>query len=125
MVLGEAGTDTGADRLQGGSSLRHHSTAPLCFSGGSGFLHKHPNCRASPSLPSPQDVSSCPTALFCLGLLSEPHVPAPRSCLNQRTPYQAGWAGQGSVPCVQVSLCPACWLPSSLPTENEVPFCPN
>ena len=44
---------------------------------------------------------------------------------------KAGWAGLGSVPCVQVSLCPAAtrwlpcslpttrWLPCSLPTENE------
>ena len=34
---------------------------------------------------------------------------------------KAGWAGLRSVPCVQVSLCPATtpWLPCSLPTENE------
>ena len=34
---------------------------------------------------------------------------------------KAGWAGLGSVPCVQVSLCPAAThcLPCSLPTEHE------
>ena len=34
---------------------------------------------------------------------------------------KAGWAGLGSAPCVQVSLCPAAtrWLPCFLPTENE------
>ena len=34
---------------------------------------------------------------------------------------KAGWAGLGSEPCVQVSLCPAAThcLPCSLPTENE------
>ena len=33
----------------------------------------------------------------------------------------AGWAGLASVPCVQLSLCPAVtpWLPCSLLTENE------
>ena len=42
-------------------------------------------------------------------------------CSGGRASY-AGWAGQGSGPCVQVSLCPAAthWLPCSLPMENEV-----
>ena len=97
----------------------HHSTTLLCFSGGSGFLHKHPVCRAPPSLLSPQDVSSQPTAVLCLGLLSSPHIPAPSPCMQRWTPSQAAWAGLGSAACVQVSLCPAHWLQCSLPTENE------
>ena len=66
-----------------------------------------PVCRAPPSLLSPQDVSSQPTAVLCLVLLSKPHIPAPSPCLQWWTPSQAGWAGLGSAAFVQVSLCPA------------------
>ena len=64
----------------------HHSTTLLCFSGGSGFLHKHPVCRAPPSLLSPQDVSSRPTAVLCLGLLSKPHISGPSPRVQWWTP---------------------------------------
>ena len=106
--------------------LGHHSTAPLCLSGGSGFLHKHPICRAPPSLPSPQDVSSRPTTVLCLGLLSKPQVPVPSPCLQWRTPSQAGWAGQGSYLRTVLTLsCPLVTVfssqrergPPSVPTE--------
>ena len=84
-----------------------------------------PMCRAPPSLPSPQDVSSQPIEVLCLGLLSRPHIPAPSPCLQWWTPSQAGWAGQGSVPCVQVSLSPAatdCWR-VLFPQRMRLPFC--
>ena len=45
-----------------------------------------PVCRAPPSLLSPQDVSSQPAAVLCLGLLSNPHVPAPSPCVQWWTP---------------------------------------
>ena len=64
----------------------HHSTTLLCFSGGSGFLHKHPVCRAPPSLLSPPDVSSQPTAVLCLGLLSKPHISGPSPRVQWWTP---------------------------------------
>ena len=94
---------------------------------GSGFRHNIPIYRAPPSLRFLQDVSSQPTAVLCLGLLSRPHIPAPSPCLQQWTLSQAGWAGQGSVPCVQVSLCPAatdcCRI--LFPQRMRLPFCPN
>ena len=95
--------------------------------GGSGFHHNIPIYRAPSSLRFLQDVSSQPTAVLCLGLLSRPHIPAPSPCLQQWTPSQAGWAGQGSVPCVQVSLCPAatdCWR-VLFPQRMRLPFCLN
>ena len=64
----------------------HHSTTLLCFSGGSGFLHKHPVCRAPPSRLSPQDVSSQPIAVLCLGLLSKPHISGPSPRVQWWTP---------------------------------------
>ena len=77
--------------------------------------------RAPPSPLSPQDVSSQPTGVLCLGLLSRPHISAPSLCPQQWTPYQAGWAGLGSVPCVQVSLCPAArLLPCSPPFLSQL-----
>ena len=93
----------------------------------SGFLHKHSSYRARPSPPAPQVVCSQPTAVLCLGLLSRPHISAPSLCPQQRTPSQAGWAGLGSVPCVQVSLCPAatdcCRV--LFPQRMRLPFCPS
>ena len=92
------------------------------LSNDSGFHHKHPVCKAPPLLPSLQDVSSLPIIVRCLGLLYIPHI-------SERSSFffigahacTAGWAGLASVPCVQLSLCPAAtpWLPCSLLTENE------
>ena len=83
--------------------------------------------RAPPSLPFLQVVSSQPTAVLCLGLLSRPHIPASSPCLQWWTPSQAGWAGQGSVPCIHVSLCPAatdcCHV--LFPQRMRLPFCLN
>ena len=111
---GEAGTGTGSESLQGGSSLRVSlNSAALLL-----WWFRLP-WRAPPSLPSPQDVSSWPTAVLCLSLLSKPHVPAHSPCLHWRTPSQAGWAGQGSLPCAHFSVCPTRWLLCSLPRENE------
>ena len=92
---------------------------------GSGFCQNIPIYRAPPSLRFLQDVSSQPTAVLCLGLLSRPHIPAPSPCLLWWTPSPAGWAGQGSVPCVQVSLCAAatdCWR-VLFPRRMRLPFC--
>ena len=93
---------------------------------GSGFRQNIPIYRAPPSLRFLQDVSSQPTAVLCLGLLSRPHIPAPSPCLQQWALSQAAWAGQGSVPCVQVSLCPAatdcCHV---LFPQRRLAFCPN
>ena len=95
--------------------------------GASGFCHNIPVYRAPPSLPFLQDVSSRTTAVLCLGLLSRCHISAPSPCLQQWTPSQAGWAGQGSVHCVQVSLCLAatdCWC-VLFPQRMRLPFCLN
>ena len=102
----------------------HHSPKALCAMVVQASSTCIPMCRPTPSLPSPQDVSSQPTAVLCLGLLSRPHIPAPSPCLQQWTPSQAGWAELGSAPCVEASLCPVptCWLLCSLPTENEAPL---
>ena len=92
---------------------------------GSGFCQNIPIYRAPPSLRFLQDVSSQPTAVLCLGLLSRPHIPAPSPCLQQWALSQAAWAGQGSVPCVQVSLSPAatdCWR-VLFPQRMRLPFC--
>lgn len=104
-----------------GLPFGHHSTMALCAMVVQASSTSIPVYRTPPSVPSPQDVSSPPTAVLCLGLLSRPHIPAPSPCLHWWTPSQTGWAGLGSVPCVQVSLCPAAtrWLLCSLPTENE------
>ena len=73
--------------------------------GGSGFLHKHPIYRAPPSLPSPQDVSSVPTAVLCLGLRSEAHISTPSPCL-QWWACLSGWVGRAGVrtPCAGLTL---------------------
>ena len=94
---------------------------------GSAFCHNIPIYRAPPSLPFLQDVLSQPTAVLRLGLLSRPHIPAPSPCLQWWTPSQAGWAGQGSVPCVHVSLCAAatdCWR-VLFPQRMRLVFCLN
>ena len=105
----------------------HHSPMALCAMVVPASSTCIPICRAPPSLPSPQDVSSQPAAVLCLGLLCRPHLLAPSPYLQWWTPSQAGWAGLESVPCEEVSLCPAAtrWLPCSLPTENEAPLCTN
>ena len=105
----------------------HHSTMALCAMVVQASSTSIPVYRTPPSVPSPQDVSSPPTAVLCLGLLSRPHIPAPSPCLQWWTPSQAGWAGLASVPCVQVSLCPAatdccCVL---FPQRTRLLFYPN
>ena len=97
----------------------HQSAMAVCCMVVQASSTSIPVYRTPPSVPSPQDVSSPPTAVLCLGLLSRPHIPAPSPCLHWWTPSQAGWAGLGSVPCVQVSLsCCHRLLPCSLPTEK-------
>ena len=119
------GASSGGERLWWGSSLwASLNNGALCFVG-AGFLHKHPICRAPPSLPSPQDVSSWPTTVLCLGLLSKAHVPAASPCLQwwtplRWTPSQAGWPGQGSAPHLPLSLsCCHTRVAMFSPTESE------
>ena len=115
------------ERSCGGLLLWSSVSNGAMLYGGSGFCHNIPIYRAPPSLSFLQDVPSQPTAVLCLGLFSRPHIPAPSPCLQWWTPSQAGWAGQGSVPRVQVSLCPpaTCWLPCSLPRmwSSPLSFC--
>ena len=66
-----------------GLLLWHHSPMALCAMVVQASSTCIPMCRPTPSLPSPQDVSSQPTAVLCLGLLSRPHIPAPSPCLQQ------------------------------------------
>ena len=110
-----------------GLRFGHHSTMALYSVVVQASFPSISVCRAPPSLPFLQDVPSQPTAVFCLSLLSRPHILAPSPCLQQWPPSPAGWAGQGSVPCVQVSLCPAatdcCRI--LFPQRMRLPFCPN
>ena len=105
----ERGASTGGERLWWGSSRWPSlNYGALCL-GGAGFLHKHPICRAPPSLPSPQDVSSWPTAVLCLGLLSKAHVPAPSPYPQWWTPLRwtpSGWVGRAglSTPCAALTV---------------------
>ena len=115
------------ERSCGGLLLWSSVSNGAMLYGGSGFCHNIPIYRAPPSLSFLQDVPSQPTAVLCLGLFSRPHIPAPSPCLQWWTPSQAGWAGQGSVPCVQVSLCVAatdCWR-VLFPQRMRLLFCPN
>ena len=99
----------------------HHSPMPLC------------------SLVVQASTTSIPFAellpqshLFRVFLYSQPQSSALIWSLNPTFQHpalvcsgghasQAGWAGQGSAPRMQVSPCPAAthWLPCSLPTEND------
>ena len=81
-----------------GLPFGHHSTMALCAMVVQASSTSIPVYRTPPSVPSPQDVSSPPTAVLCLGLLSRPHIPAPSPCLQWWTPSQAGWAGLGQQP---------------------------
>ena len=109
-----------------GFFFRHQSAMALCCmvvqasATTSLFIELLPPCLSCRMAPH-----RGPTAVLCLGLLSRPHIPAPSPCLQCWTPSQAGWAGQGSVPCVQVSHCPAatdccCAL---FPQRMRLPFC--
>ena len=60
------------------------SAVAPCFRGSPVFLHRHSLLRIS-SLLSPQAVSLQPTAFLTLGLLSNPHAPAPSPCAHQWT----------------------------------------
>ena len=86
------GPTCGERGFKGGSTPVHHSTVAPCFCGSLGFLHKHSLLRIS-SLPSPQDVSLQPTAVFPLGLLSNPHIPALSPHEHQQT-HVPVWGGQ-------------------------------
>ena len=104
-----------------GLRFGHHSPMVLCALVVQASASSVPVCRAPPSLPSlrmspqsqPQSsawvCSPNPTfqhaALFFIGGHAS----------------KVGWAVLASVPCVQLSLCPAatCWFPCSLVTENE------
>ena len=67
-------------------------------------LFPHSQQQSSASICSPNPTFQHPALVYIGGKAS-----------------RAGWARLRSVPCVQVSLCPAatCWLLCSLPTENE------
>ena len=112
----------------GGSSPWASLTNGALHYGGSGFYLKHPVCRALPLIPVPwgyllrANRSPLPGSA-----LQTPHFSTLSPCLQWWTPSQAGWAGQGSVPRVQVSLCPPAtrWLPCSLPRmwSSPLSFC--
>ena len=70
------------DKRCNGLLLRASLTSGALLYGGSGFHHKHPVFQAPPLLPSLQDVSSQPTAVICLGLLSKPRISARSSFLH-------------------------------------------
>ena len=110
-----------------GLPFGHHSTVALCSLVVQASSTSILAYRAPPSPPSPQDVSSQHTAVLCLGLLSRPHISAPSLCLQQWILFQAGWAGLGPAPGVQVSLCPAatdcCHV--LFPQRMSFPFCPS
>ena len=69
-----------------------HSTVTPCFYGRPGFLHKHSQLWIS-FFPSPQAVSSQPMAVLSLGLLSNPHIPAPSPRAHWQTCFSLGCAG--------------------------------
>ena len=111
-----------------GFFFRHQSAMALCCmvvqasATTSLFIELLPPCLSCRMAPH-----RGPTAVHCLDLLSRPHIPAPSPCLQWWTPSQAGWAGQGSVACVQVSHCPAatdccCVL---FPQRMRLLFCLN
>ena len=66
-----------------------------------------PVCRAPPSLLSPQDVSSQSTPVLCLGLLSKPHISAPRPCVQRWTPL-SGLGSRAVVSTICRGLTPSC-----------------
>ena len=74
-------------------SFARPSAIAICFCGSLGFLHEHSQLQSS-SLPSPQAISSQPTAVPSLGLLSKPHIPAPSSRAHWWTPV-SGWGVHG------------------------------
>ena len=121
---GEAAAGVWGEAAVVAPPLAHHSTKALHFCGSLGFLHKHSRLQSS-SLPSPQAVSLQPTAVPSLGLLSKPHVPAPRPCAHQRTPI-SGWGSQGCGTdhlCRSHSVLPATdQLLHSPPTAAEAPI---
>ena len=82
----------------------------LHFYGGLGFLQEH-SWLWSSSFPSPQAVSSQPTAVLSPGLLSKPHVPAPRPCLHWQT-HVSSWDMQSC------DLDPLCRSHSVLPATD-------
>ena len=123
---GEQGPAQGREAAMG-FFFGHHPATVLCSMLVQASSTCIPMCRLPLSRPSPQDVSSQPTAVLCLGLLSKPRIPVPSPCLQWWTPSQAGWAGLGAVPCVEVSLCPAasdscCVL---FPQKMRLLCCPN
>ena len=117
-----AGTPPSASRGGGQSGGREavmvalpftcHSTMALHFHGGLGFLQEHSQMWSS-SLPSPQAVSTQPTAVLSPGLLSKPYVPASSPRPHQQT-HNSGWGMQGCVmdhQCRSHSVLPATdWL---------------
>ena len=109
------------DRRCNGLLLRASLTRGALLYGGSGFTTSIPFAELLPhsnpfrmfphsQLQSSASVCSPNSTFLHLALL----------CIAGHA-SKAGWAGLRSVPCVQVSLCPATtpWLPCFLPTENE------
>ena len=67
-----------------------------------GLIRAHP--RGGPSQCQERGASTGGERLqWGSSLWTSPHVPAPSPCLQWWTPSQAGWAGHGSVPHMQVS----------------------
>ena len=77
-----------------GLRFGHHSTTALYSVVVQASFPSISVCRAPPSLPFLQDVPSQPTAVFCLSLLSRPHI------LAGQTPLRNSQAGpHGSASC--------------------------
>ena len=106
LVLGEEGPAQGERGCNGGSSLWASLNNGALLSGDSGFLYKHSYLYSSSLTPSPQDVSSQPTAVLCLGLLSRPHISAPSLCLQQWT--LSGWVGRAGISTLRTGLTLSC-----------------
>ena len=66
-----------------------------------------PVCRAPLSLLPTQVVSSQPTPVLCLDLLSKPHIPAPSPCVQRWTPL-SGLGSRAVVSAICRGLTPSC-----------------
>ena len=75
--------------------------------------------RAPPSPLSPQDVSSQPTGVLCLGLLSRPHISAPSLCLQQWT--FSGWVGRAGISTLRTGLTLSCCQTVAVFSSLSVP----
>lgn len=91
-ACGGWGLHVGKAAAMAAPRLACHSTTAPCLYGSPGFFRERSQLWSS-SLPSPQAVSSQLTAVHSQGLLSKPHVPAPRPRAPRRTPVRLRHAG--------------------------------